>query len=471
MKDKTNEQTQTETQAETEAQKGQAVQLELPLDGQKTVVRPTQAETNYVTISPQLVNQVACQNCRWFVEDGEYGSTCHIIENGPQNVVGTGWCDRYDGPVVAEQTALEPFPTLVVGDSPALETEERAATPEPDKIIYATPDDGGGFLKGLRHKVSGGLKPGTTVLKDARGRRYMLVVTSNSYQDREQETITTDALKSSVDAGWVADDQYLSDNPLLYWHDDRLKIGNIVWADVRGPFLVELAKEAPGIVAEEVFDYYETTEEKSGASHKFAYYTKRREADGTYTQIFKQETSILPREAAANIGTYTGVFPMTDERGKHFNKVLGLENASDLLDENLDKLVEALTARGIEHKSKDDPDATEQVEKATDKFAPLLLQLIDSQAGLAEEVDTVMTKSKALVDERDSQADIIKALTGRLDNIEARLGARPTQASRDEGNIIDDASELSPAIIKAIEAASKPAGNWWGGSDQKDGNS
>ena len=157
---------------------------------------------------------------------------------------------------------------------------------------------------------------------------------------------------------------------------------------------------------------------------------------------------------------------MTEERGKHLNKVLGLENASDLLDENLDSLVAALTARGIEHKSKEEPTATETVDKAADKFAPLLLQLVDSQAGLSEQIDTVVEKNKALGEERAGQDQLIKALTDRLDNLETQLGARPTQASRDTANILDvNAPQVTPEVLKAIQDAMKPAGDFWGGSD------
>jgi len=458
------EETLSKTQAAPEAQEGQAV---------KTVVRPTQAEASYVTLSAQP--GAACANCRWFIGSrGEYGG-CHIIDNFPLEIEPTGYCNRYDGPVVV---ADDGFTAEVAGETettappePEVEVVERAAS-EPDKIFYAAPKSSDGLLSGLRAKFSGGLKPGTSVLKGIDGKRYILLVTSNSYEDREEETITTDALKEYVDSRWIADDQYHTDEPTLFWHDDRLQIGDLIWGDTSGPFLVELAREADNSVAKSIIDYLETSDEKWGASHRFAYRKSSRDESGTYHRIYKLETSILPHKFAANIATYSGVLPtMKKERGEILNKMLG-EGAAEELDKGMANFEAWLAERGVEHKAVDEPkaDATETVEKAATDFAPLLLQLIDGQVELAEQVDARETADKARSTENETLIETLKAVNARLEKLEVQLNARPTIASKDAANIVSE-DQLSDEAQRAIADSTTGYNQFWKTELKTGGNS
>ena len=407
----------------------------------KQLVRPTQAEAGYTPLS-ETDNQ-ACANCRWF--NGEM-SMCHIVENYPADVLVTGWCNRWEaipdaemGDVEAEVEAeteageaLEYLP----GMDMEMDTDARAHAEHDDApatVVYAQPKPEGA-LEGIFKRLRNELRPGTSVIKGADGKRYMLIVTSNSYVDRERETITTDALKSDVDRRWVGeDDAFASDNPLLFWHDDRLIMGDIVWGDVRGPFYVEMAKENDAPLSALFFDHVEEhPEEKWGASHRFAYYTAHRTDGGDYARIFKQETSVLPRAVAANPLTYSGVLPMASKRDEYLNQMLGLENASDLLDKGIGALVEALQAQGIEHKAADDADAV--VEKSAAQFGTLMLQLIEAQAAISEKQDAleaiVEAKEKALDDTRAELDAELKAVRELADELKAQLDARPRAASK-----------------------------------------
>ncbi len=407
----------------------------------KQLARPTQTEAAYVPLS--ATEGQACANCRWFNSDV---SMCHIVENYPADVLVTGWCNRWEatpdaemGEVEAEaETETEATEALeyMPGMDMEMDAEERAHEGHDDApaaVVYAQPKPEGaleGIFKRLRHE----LRPGASVIKGADGKRYMLIVTSNSYVDRERETITTDALKSDVDRRWVGeDDAFVSDNPLLFWHDDRLVMGDIVWGDVRGPFYVEMAKENDAPLSALFFDHVEEhPEEKWGASHRFAYYTAHRSDGGDYARIFKQETSVLPRAVAANPLTYSGVLPMASKRDEYLNTMLGLENASDLLDKGIGALVEALQAQGIEHKAADDADA--MVEKSAAQFGTLMLQLIEAQAAIAEKQDAlavaVDAKEKALDNSRAALDAELKAVRELADELKAQLDARPRAASK-----------------------------------------
>lgn len=150
------------------------------------------------------------------------------------------------------------------------------------------------------------LKEGITVTHGGDGLRYMFIITSNSYPDREDETITTRALQEYVDQAW--EDGSIS-QPLRWWHDDELPdIGKIVWADMEGPFLLELAQELPTLFSKLIFDYIEQhADEHWAASHGFDFPEDDKTADGVYKRIYKFETSLLPLKAAANPYTMSAV--------------------------------------------------------------------------------------------------------------------------------------------------------------------
>lgn len=149
------------------------------------------------------------------------------------------------------------------------------------------------------------------------GLRYMVIVTSNAYVDREHEIISEKALGDYVASCWKGD-TFVGDNVHLLWHGGD-PIGDIVYADMEGPFLIEVSRERsntliniaragePAIMTtvKSVWDALER-ETDLAASHRFYYDVSDRE-DGVYDQIGKTETSTLPRWAAANLITLSEV--------------------------------------------------------------------------------------------------------------------------------------------------------------------
>lgn len=440
---------------------------------QKMLLRPTQAEVHYAPVS--TAEGKACANCRWFFGHSEYGAICHIIDLYPDEILPTGLCDRWE-----ERPKEATEPETETESEPEMEPEEGGATEPAEveasgevhthttevKAVYGIPESN---IDSLGKKLARlfkreALRPGISVLKDRDGRRVMLVVTSNSYVDREGETITTEALQKDVARNWVADDVYHTDNPLLWWHDDRLKIGEIIYADVKGPFLVELAREVDSPLSRRVFDYREAhPSDKWGASHRFAFYDAHKDSDETYHRIRKLETSVLPREWAANPLTYGGIMPMNNPRDEYLNKLLGLENAAELLDKGIEELVSALEAQGIQHKATDVDGATAEAEttSAAQQFGTLLQQLIEAQAELAGEVDE---KSKALDDtraayeaERKALADAIAELKAELATVKQAQDARPRSAARATETTIE-----SKDVPQTVKDASVRIDKFWG---------
>jgi hypothetical protein len=148
--------------------------------------------------------------------------------------------------------------------------------------------------------------------------RLAVLVTSNAYEDRQRETVRQKALEGYVERAWK-EDAFIGDNPLLIWHGGD-PIGDIVYADTEGPFLIEVAREKPDgpvnlarrgeapvtTTVKSVWDALENSDIEWGASHEFLYAVKDRE-DGIYDDILKLETSVLPRANAANGYTFFAV--------------------------------------------------------------------------------------------------------------------------------------------------------------------
>jgi hypothetical protein len=199
-----------------------------------------------------------------------------------------------------------------------------------------------------------------TVFKDADGLRHMLLVTSNGYKDREGEFLSTEALREYVDSNWDAEaDRFKGSNHLLFWHQGP-PIGEIIHADMEGPFLVEVARErASGLAlvkayTRAIWNYVEEhPEEAWGTSHGFGYDPADREeteAGPVYRHIRKFETSVLPLVYAANPLTYSGVISMSNKaRDEKLNKIQ--PTLAERMRRALGLVTDELNAAGVEHKS------------------------------------------------------------------------------------------------------------------------
>lgn len=133
--------------------------------------------------------------------------------------------------------------------------------------------------------------------------RVMALLTSNGYQDRDAEYVATAALKRYVSEAWKGG--VFRIQPLLFWHDDP-PIGEILYAETKGTFLIELARELPDAFSRKVWDLIEADPAAFGVSHGFQHYEATPRGNGrVYHRIKKFETSVLPLEHAAN--PFTGV--------------------------------------------------------------------------------------------------------------------------------------------------------------------
>ena len=227
-----------------------------------------------------------------------------------------------------------------------------ANVPDAHKALYAAPKPVGVFSR---------VKDGLTIYRARDGRRFMFIVTSNSYKDRENEAIATKALQAYVDRAWAVEDKCLPRNPLLFWHDGD-PIGDIVWADMEGPFLLEVAKERPNKVVrlttegriwkatvKAIWDAIETGTYRWGASHGFRVPDGAFE-NGVYKRIAKFESSVLPLDAAANPYTFAGVVNDMN-KDKVLENLLKTPGVADKFRKGVRSVKQELDKRGLEHKA------------------------------------------------------------------------------------------------------------------------
>lgn len=297
-----------------------------------------------------------------------------------------------------------------------------------------------------------------TVYKDDDGIRHMVIVSSNGYKDRESEYVSAESLQSYVDSQWQGS-EWAGDNVLLFWHDGPA-IGEIVHADMEGPFLFEVARERdsglPLVKAytRAIWDYIENhPEEKWGASIGFGYKPDDKELtdDGpVYHKIRKYETSILPVEYAANAYTVSGVIQMTQARDEKLNgimpgwgdklrTILGLEKG---------KLDEA----GIEHKALG-PQITQQDLVDTVVMAVKMVAIKDNEGeevslkdvvqGVVDELMDIPTVSVEAAEQILAVEDVDNADTAEPD-------AEPVEEAADHDHTEPEPNELEKALSGVV---------------------
>jgi hypothetical protein len=245
-----------------------------------------------------------------------------------------------------------------LASTPDAPTETHEHAHEEVKTLDLTPRMDQSLAQKFMSLFKSEMKPGIFVVrKEGSPLRRMFLITSNSYEDREKETITSKALQAYEDSCYPGPDLYHNDNPFLWWHDDDVVMGDIIAVNYSTPYLIEVAQERPDPVSKVLFDYAERNGDAAGVSHRFGYLEKDRLPDGTYERIFKQETTYLPvRDLAANIGTYAGVIGSmaSKQSDEWLNKVfeeVGVKDAAEKIHAKTGALEKELAAKGIVHKA------------------------------------------------------------------------------------------------------------------------
>lgn len=200
------------------------------------------------------------------------------------------------------------------------------------------------------------------IKRGADGRRYLGILSSNPYRDRDEEFVAHAALEAMVDAEWDGE-TYKGTGKVLFWHEGE-PIADIVWADTEKGFLIEIARERDSPWAHTMFDLIERTDIDWGASigFKTRVYDELVNAKGdvverVYRQLRRVETSVLPRAFAANPFTNVMRFKMGNKKNQ-LRQLWLIRNApaAAKLEAGLRKgaaeTADALDGQGVERKQR-----------------------------------------------------------------------------------------------------------------------
>lgn len=430
--------------------------LEANVADAKMVMRPTQTEVGYETLSTHPGE--ACANCRWFNSmDGMPG--CHLIENYPLDILPTGYCNRWESPPPME-AAPEPVPVVIVEEVAMMQVHEDEKA---GRMISAA---NAGALKTAWESVRNGMSALTDLLTKAGlftddddekvikeqhstfkvfkaqdGQYYWKATWSNDFKDRDGEIISSKGharYLARIDAGLVP----LPD--LHYWHIPALKHGKALY--IRR---VERMMQAFGVfddtpLAKVFIEHYRKNRKK--VSHGFTYPTWALK-DGVYEDYNTFEISPLPPDVAANL--YTGFeeitnMGLTDEQKAHVERILG----KDLMDKTFAddaKLSKALEAAGVAFKDfADVPGATELASEGGEALlAQMQLALVTAQGALAQQQDA---QAKTFAEKDAAYQTALKALEDKLTALEQKLELTPRSASSSAHTVVDD-----PTLLKQVQ--------------------
>lgn len=299
----------------------------------------------------------------------------------------------------------------------------------------------------------------------AGGRRYMFLMSSNAYRDREGDIVKEQALNEYV--------TNFRSTPHLFWHGGE-PVGTIIAAKMSGPLLLELSRELPDAVIDlkrdpdeepmliersKVWDALEKGDTAWGASIGFGH-EKGDEHDHEFEHILKVETSSLPLNMAANGITPSFVIggkPMSEtakkDRRNLWEKFIGKDPASEL-DAAMEGVRVALDKSGLERKELDVQKVKGLLEDTHEAIAAKIGELTDD----AEKVDAItnyiiselMGTATEIVDDipmeemADEEDDEDEPMPGVVMELTEQVKALAQEAN----DVQDEMKEFIPAFIE-----------------------
>lgn len=432
-------------------------------DASKQVMRPTQAEAGYETLSSHPGQ--ACANCRFFASMGEHGEPlpyCHLIENYPLDILPTGYCSRFE-----ERPSMEvepmPVPVVVIEEQGMMQVDDKAGRMisaanagvlkkawESAKAGFETLTDmlskAGLFETDDEEKTLKEVGSSFVVFKGSDGKHYWKATWSNDFKDRDEEIIESVAhiaYLERVNTGLVP----LPD--LYYWHMPEFKHGKALHIERVGHMMVAFGEFDDTPLAKAFIRHYQKNKKKVSHGFKYPVWAKK---GGNYASYNTFEISPLPPDVAANLYTDFEEITMTtlsDERKSHMISVLG----EDLFNQTIAKTAElskALEGAGIAFKDfADISDATALASEGGEGLlGKMLLALVESQGALVAKQDT---DNKAFSEKVAALEAANKTLEEKNKSLEDRLAHTPRSASQSDKTVVSDPNLLNQVQDKATE--------------------
>jgi hypothetical protein len=309
----------------------------------------------------------------------------------------------------------------------------------------------------------------------ANERRYMFLISSNAYRDREGDIVKEKALHEYVD--------HFKPTPHLFWHGGD-PIGEIIGAKMVGPFLLELSQELPDeeidlrrfddekpmlVQRKAVWDVLENGTTAWGASIGFAH-QQGDEQDHEFERVLKVETSSLPLTKAANGITPSFVIggkPMSEtakrDRRNLFDdvikKITGKDGSVSELEAAIEGMTAALDKSGLERKEFDSKKVKGLVEEMQARIMEILGELTDDEAKKTALANTIaaelMGTAAEVVDETvpvEEMQDEENPEEEQLPQVMMELGLQVKALAQESTDVQNEMKELIPAVVDIAHA-------------------
>lgn len=286
-----------------------------------------------------------------------------------------------------------------------------------------------------------------TVLKQADGTYRWVLISSNSFEDRDREIVSQKALEADV--AWAdATKEY---GPLRWWHVPGLDIGDCDFNMTYGRMLVESGTFRH-------WRYAEAVKERAGelgASIGFSYPHDEPDAEGVFHNIRRYERSLLPRQFASNPFTSVQVketsMPTQAEKIKAFAEFMQVDEATGqkmlLAAETAEK--EAIAAN-VRSKAKDD-DKPEAEDKPNGESAAA-----DAPVPQAVAEDDAKPEDETV--KKKEFDPVMAALVGKIDQLAADLHILTTANAEKAKRDADTLAAVKQVADEALAATKELKG-------------
>lgn len=391
---------------------------------EKYMMQIPQIEAAYVPLTATAGQ--ACANCRWLCVGEE--THCHLVEGFPENILPTGWCNRWEAkPEMEAGPEPAPVPVVIVEES-KIEDDMEGEKSLPEKLTNPLVK----AIKSLFNRQQSLSE--FAVFKGTDGKRYWVAMYTNNFQDLTKEIVTEKALRNDVlrkDAGFVP-------MPVLQsWHTPGSEHGEADMVDYVGHIQVAVGHFYDTPEGERAANFY--AKNKVALSHGFLVpkWAIKKGTDGVtlYEEANTFEISTLPPGAAANpFTTFEEIeqMPFTKAKRAWLVNTIGEEKTAQL-EQETESRSKAIEELGVRYK--DFVDLSDQVEKSADEvtmgeaFVELLKaqgDLLTIQQAFAKRQDTFDEAVQSQVQKSNELLAQVKEL---LEQVKAERAAAPRIAS------------------------------------------
>lgn len=411
---------------------------------------PTQDEANYIPLS--ATQGKACANCRWFIADFQQ---CFIIDNHPEPILATGYCDRWEA-TPEPATPMEEVITEAVVE--AVETIAETVADMPVAYVEMSTDKP--KHKPFMERVRDFFRPqdkdeSFTVFKGSDDKWHWHAVFTNNFEDREGEILTEKAHDNYIKRL----DMHLVPMPVLMgWHTPGTEHGeaDVIWRDNHLVHAVGHFYDTP--MAEKAIKFYQKNIGKIKMSHGFV--APEWAFDGKHYDDYNTiEITTLPPYAAAN--PYTSFEELvkmskerSEEKSRYLEQLVGKENLATI-DAKSGEINKGLEEMGVKHKDHSQvtpepakADSTEANKAVSELFVDIVTmqsEMLELQKAHAKALKDKDTEIAALKTDNQSKLD---AMQKQLDDLGKIVNAPPRRPSQDVTTVIPTNSTLKDQTPK-----------------------